>query len=88
MVSPSHGKFVQDFVSISDEKIFTLPAGVDLEKFTSSKKTGGINLIYHGRLDRHRGVLALPMLVFKARAKGIEVRLTLIGEEIVQINYA
>ena len=80
VVSPSHGKFVQDFVSISDEKIFTLPAGVDLEKFTPSKKTGEINLIYHGRLDRHRGVLALPMLVSKAKAKSIEVRLTLIGE--------
>lgn len=80
VVSPSHGKFVQDFVSISDEKIFTLPAGVDLEKFTPSKKTDEINLIYHGRLDRHRGVLALPMLVSKARAKNLEIKLTLIGE--------
>ena len=49
VVSPSHGKFVQDFVSISDKKIFTLPAVSDLEKFTPGK-TGKINLIYHGQI--------------------------------------
>jgi glycogen synthase len=37
-------------------------------------------MVYHGRLDKHRGVLALPMLVQKLLNHGVQVQLTLIGQ--------
>ena len=37
-------------------------------------------MVYHGRLDRHRGVLACAMLAQKARLEGLEVDVLFVGE--------
>ena len=80
VVSSDHEKFTMDKNQISSNKLFQISAGVDLEKFSPGESTGQLRLIYHGRLDKHRGVLALPMLVRKAITAGLYISLKLIGD--------
>ncbi len=80
VVSSGHQKFTIDKNQISSSKLFQIPAGVDLEKFYPTDSTDKLRLIYHGRLDKHRGVLALPMLVSKAITTGLDISLKLIGD--------
>ena len=80
VVSSDHEKFTMDKNQISSNKLFQISAGVDLEKFSPGESTGQLRLIYHGRLDKHRGVLALPMLVRKAITAGLDISLKLIGD--------
>jgi glycosyltransferase involved in cell wall biosynthesis len=80
VVSTGHSDLVQSKVEISSDKISILPAGVDLELFSPSSKEETLTLVYHGRLDKHRGILALPMLASKCIQAGIDVKLHLIGE--------
>ena len=80
VVSSGHQKFTIEKNQISSNKLFQIPAGVDLEKFSPGESTGLLRLIYHGRLDKHRGVLALPMLVRKAITAGLDISLKLIGD--------
>ena len=80
VVSTPHSLFVQSRVGVLEQKLVTIAAGVDTELFTSGVKKELLTLIYHGRLDRHRGVLALPMLLEKLRRKDIDAKLLLIGE--------
>lgn len=82
VVSEAHQEFIHKQFSIASEKVHVLPAGVDLELFRPKKLTkfdGEIRLVYHGRLDRHRGVLALPILALKLQSK-MDCKLTLVGE--------
>ena len=84
VVSPAHARHVQAFTKLNHDQIVVLPAGVNLRRFIpgaerrSTERT--LHLVYHGRLDRNRGVLLLPMLHQKAVNAGLEVTLTLIGE--------
>ena len=83
VVSKQHSKFVQEQFSIERRRLDIIPAGVDLNLFSPSKQqhiSEGLRLIYHGQLDKHRGVLSLPMLVQKLISKGIKAQLTLVGE--------
>ena len=80
VVSNQHGLFVQQKTGCQREKITVLNAGVDLKKFKPIKKVETLTLVYHGRVDRNRGVLALPMLLQKARTRGINCNLIVIGE--------
>ncbi len=82
VVSSAHKEFVQRRCSVDANFIHSIPAGVDLEHFSSKNKIfdGTWKMIYHGRLDKHRGVLALPMLVQKLLDNGVKVQLSLIGE--------
>ena len=83
VVSPAHQKFVMKHFPIPSERIHVLPAGVDLNRFKPNPKNKmerEIRMVYHGRLDKHRGIMALPMLVQKLRNTKIEATLTLIGE--------
>ena len=83
VVSRRHLDFVKQHVRIHDSRLHVIPAGVNLELFTPSKKpkiSKGLRLIYHGRLDKHRGILSLPMLVQKLVTAGVKANLTLVGE--------
>ena len=82
VVSEAHEDFVRLQCSIEKKHIDILPAGVDLSLFSAKGKKfeGTWKMIYHGRLDKHRGVLALPMLTRKLLNQGIDVELTLVGE--------
>ncbi|MBL6882694.1 MAG: glycosyltransferase family 4 protein [Candidatus Poseidoniaceae archaeon] len=80
VVSEAHRNFVINKTGARSESIVTLPAGVDLELFQTGNRFETFTLIYHGRLDRHRGIMALPMLLRKSQALGIEAKLVLVGE--------
>lgn len=92
VVSAAHQAFVAKKTGHQNSTV--LPAGVDLERFTPGEKRSTFTMVYHGRLDRHRGVLACVMLARKARNEGLEVDLLLIGEgnlepalqEVAQVN--
>ena len=83
-VSKAHRRHVQSFTKLKDEQVTVIQAGVDLRRFLpgperrSTERT--LHLVYHGRLDRNRGVLALPMVQQKAKNAGLGVTLTLMGE--------
>ena len=80
VVSPEHQKFVQDKTGVNSALITVLPAGVDLELFHTSEKKQTLTLVYHGKMDRNRGVLALPMFLQKINNSGVEARLVAIGD--------
>ncbi|DAC58011.1 MAG TPA: glycosyltransferase family 4 protein [Candidatus Poseidoniaceae archaeon] len=80
VVSPKHQQFVQSRVAVDSTKFTQLPAGVNLDTFAPAATISGLKLVYHGRLDKHRGILALPMLVRKCQSAGIDVSLKLIGD--------
>ncbi len=80
VVSEAHRNFVIRKTGARSSSITILPAGVDLERFQSGDRFETFTLIYHGRLDRHRGVMALPMLLRKSQSLGIEAKLILVGE--------
>jgi glycosyltransferase involved in cell wall biosynthesis len=78
VVSPAHKRFVD--LEIGHKKTSILPAGVDLNLFKPMKKHEILTMVYHGRLDRHRGIMAAVMLAHKARQNGVKINLKLIGE--------
>ena len=78
VVSDAHRSFVTRKTGVS-ESIVVLPAGVDLIQFQPGHRFETLTLVYHGRLDRHRGVMALPMLVQKVNERGMRANLLLIG---------
>jgi glycosyltransferase involved in cell wall biosynthesis len=82
VVSEAHKKFVHRRMNTQIELIEPVPAGVDLNRFQFQNKEydGTLKMIYHGQLDKHRGVLALPMLARKLMNHGINVELNLVGE--------
>ena len=79
-VSSAHSRFVVEKIGVSNDKITVLEAGVDLELFRPKAKVKQFTLLYHGRLDKNRGVLLLPMLIQKLVKTGINAKLLLIGE--------
>ena len=79
-VSSAHSRFVTDKVGVSNDKITTLEAGVNLELFHPKAKAKQFTLLYHGRLDKNRGILLLPLLIQKLIKTGINAKLLLIGE--------
>ena len=78
-VSPAHRQFVMARTECMAEPIQILPAGVDLELFQSSQKEGPIKLSYHGRVDVHRGVMSLPMILASLHSHGVEATLHIHG---------
>jgi len=82
VVSKAHQAYVVEQTGVDISNVHCIPAGVSLEEFQTApiRKYGPWKFVYHGRLDKHRGVLALPMLMQTLANKGFEVHLTLIGE--------
>ena len=80
VVSKAHQSFVMAKLKSSMSPPVILNAGADINLFCPKKKGEQLTLVYHGRLDTHRGVLALPMFAQKARAVGLSCRLIMIGE--------
>ena len=64
VVSEAHANFAGKYCRRRN-CIHILPAGVDTELFQPISKPTDLeapSFVYHGRLDKHRGVLALPFL--------------------------
>ena len=82
VVSKAHQEFVIQRCNIEEQQLHTLPAGVNIQRFQLNQQPfdGIWRFVYHGRLDKHRGVLALPMLIRKLNNRGIKSNLSLVGE--------
>mgnify|MGYP001280130584 CR=1 FL=1 len=78
-VSSAHSEFVVDETQTPQASIGVIPAGVDLDLFQSRQKDGPIKLAYHGRVDMHRGVMSLPMILSGLRSEGIDATLHIHG---------
>ena len=79
-VSAAHSRFVMEEIKSGEKAIQVIPAGVDLELFQSGNKDGPIKLAYHGRVDVHRGVMSLPMILAGLHSQGIEATLHIHGK--------
>ena len=83
VVSVHHSAFVRKRFNVPAPHVHVLPAGVDLQLFRLGAKeqiSTEIRFVYHGRLDKNRGILSLPMLIQKLNSNGVLARLTLVGE--------
>ena len=82
VVSKAHQGEVVRHIGVNNQNVHSIPAGVNLEEFHVApiRKDGPWKFVYHGRLDKHRGVLALPMLMRRLANSGFDVHLTLIGD--------
>ena len=78
-VSVAHRQFVTDKTKFAGKSIQVIPAGVDLDLFQPGKKHGPIKLAYHGRVDVHRGVMSLPMILAGLQIQGIDATLHIHG---------
>ena len=82
VVSKAHQNYVVNQIGVNINNVHCIPAGVHLGEFQIAPtwQGGPWKFVYHGRLDKHRGVLALPMLMRILTNKGFDVHLTLIGD--------
>ena len=78
-VSSAHSRFVLEQTKLPEKSIEVIPAGVDVELFQAGKKDGPIKLAYHGRVDVHRGVMSLPMILAGLHSQGVEATLHIHG---------
>lgn len=82
VVSAAHQDLIKNRFSIAKERLCILHAGVNKELFkpNNHEKFGTpLKMIYHGKMDRHRGILKLVLLLDALENNGIEAELTLIG---------
>ena len=82
VVSAAHQKLVTKTFSIAEERLCILHAGVNNELFKPNnfESFGNpIKMVYHGKMDRHRGILKLVLLLDELENNGIEAELSLIG---------
>jgi glycosyltransferase involved in cell wall biosynthesis len=82
VVSNSHRQLIQNRFSIAHEKLCVIHAGVDNQLFQPTKRTAlglPVKMVYHGKMDRHRGILKLILLLDALESEGIEAELNLIG---------
>ena len=67
---------------MEERKLFTLHAGVDTQVFQLNEHTSlqtPIRMVYHGKMDRHRGILKLVLLLDALEDSGIGAQLNLVG---------
>ena len=82
VVSLSHQALVKNQFSIKENHLCIVHAGVDTQVFqptNRAKLEPPIKLVYHGKMDRHRGILKLILLLDALENIGIEAELNFIG---------
>ena len=82
VVSAAHQNLIKSRFSIAEDKLCILHAGVNNELFkpNSFESFGNpLKMVYHGKMDRHRGILKLVLLLDALENNGIEAELSLIG---------
>ena len=79
-VSAQHQQFVEDRVEQQERRITVLPACVDTSLFNILERRGPIRLVYHGRMDRHRGIDTVLRLFKSLENKNGEFELYLHGK--------
>ncbi|MDA0716201.1 MAG: glycosyltransferase family 4 protein [archaeon] len=79
VVSPSHRAFVTHRYGEIHVPLIEIPAGVSVCSDEPRPYSSPVELVYHGRLDRNRGLSTMFEFVNMAKKRGIAVRLTLYG---------
>lgn len=82
VVSATHQNLVRNTFSIAEDRLCILHAGVNNELFKPNNFETfetPIKMVYHGKMDRHRGILKLVLLLDALENNGIEAELSLIG---------
>ena len=82
VVSIAHQNLITNTFSIAEERLCILHAGVNNELFKPNKfESFGnpLKMVYHGKMDRHRGILKLVLLLDALENSGIEAELSLVG---------
>ncbi len=84
VVSESHSKFVQSNLKIPRNKIVILPAGIDPNEYNppilDNKNNKTWRFVYHGRIDKHRGINLMIQSIISWNKNGFRCKLTFIGE--------
>lgn len=83
VVSPKHAEFVSHLLKIKSENIGILPAGISTNKLnsrSSKEASEPWRFVYHGRLDRHRGILEFMNSITELNEVGLDCIFTVIGE--------
>ena len=83
VVSPKHAEFVSQHIEIKSKHIEILPAGIysnGIKSKSSKKKGDPWRFVYHGRLDRHRGILDFMNILSKLNDLGLHCIFTVIGD--------
>ena len=83
VVSPKHAEFVSQHLKVQSKHIGILPAGVDNNQSKTNPGKGEgepWRFVYHGRLDKHRGILEFMDSITKLNTLGLNCIFTLIGE--------
>lgn len=81
VVSRAHKKLVLDWFPMDEKRICVVHAGFDNSIFKHQEHKNGqsVGLVYHGKMDRNRGILKLVLLLDALIERGINARLNLIG---------
>ena len=82
VVSVAHRELIMSQFSIEQEMLCIIHAGVDTRLFQPTNRRSlesPIRMVYHGKMDRHRGILKLILLLDALQKCGIEAELNLIG---------
>ena len=82
VVSAAHQKLIMSQFPIEKEKLCIIHAGVDTRLFQPTNRRSleaPIRMVYHGKMDRHRGILKLILLIDALEKCGVETELNLIG---------
>ena len=80
VVSNSHKEFIINKLSIEEKKLIPIPAGVDLELFKVGDKKPSLQLSYHGRVDKNRGLMELIKIHSQLLKEGLDVTLNIHGK--------
>ena len=82
VVSTAHQTLIKNHFSIKENHLCIVHAGVDCQLFQPTNQANlepPISMVYHGKMDRHRGILKLILLLDDLENNGIEAELNLIG---------
>lgn len=83
VVSSKHAEFVSTLLKIQSEHIGILPAGISttkIRKRSSKREDEPWRFVYHGRLDKHRGILEFMNTIAELNTLGLHCIFTAIGE--------
>lgn len=80
VVSTAHSDLVSSSLGVPQENIDILPAGISMISHSNRLLSRPIQLVYHGRLDKNRGLQQMVDFVKSAIGNGLDLNLTLFGE--------
>ena len=84
VVSDSHTNFVQSKLNVPNKKIVKLPAGINAHDYPTPSFENRIGspwkFVYHGRLDKHRGLEHMIRSIILWNTNDVPCKLTFIGD--------